>query len=365
MTASLITRLKPLADWRARLSSSGARQPAKHSALAVDFGDDALRLLQLTASGALQGAVCIETPALEPLAKLEWQLANLAALIRSGGFKGKRAVCSVPSWMTTVQRLQVAKSDGVDAQQALDGAIIAQTGFEPGELVYKIFDSSRTDNANGEVLMLAAERRFVDRLLKGLCDSKLEPVGMQSEFTALVHGFEPIFSEEAQNQRTSMCIDIDTNNTKLVIMRGAELLFARAIEISATQLTSPTAAPCTHDPAPLSDNLLQLTGELNPASAWNAESVEILTDEILMSMRYHAGSGQGRRIDRVLFTGPGALAREMCIAITRRLRLPAFIADPLAVASRKGCEVALGIDPSIAHPDWAVAFGLAVSPTDL
>lgn len=364
MTASLITRLKPLADWRARLSSSGAKQPAKHSALAVDFGDDALRVLQLTASGALHGATCVETPALEPLAKLEWQLANLAALIRSGGFKGKRAVCSVPSWMTTVQRLQVAKSEGVDAQQAIDGAIIAQTGFEPGELVYKIFDASRTDNA--EVLMLAAERRFVDRLLKGLCDAKLEPVGMQSEFTALVHGFEPVFADEAQAARTSMCIDIDASDTKLVIMRGAELLFARSIEIGANKLTpgSSDQQP-SHDSAPLSDNLLHMTGELNPAAPWNTESVEILTDEILMSMRYHAGSGQGRRIDRVLFTGRGACAREMCIAITRRLRLPAFIADPFAAASRKGCEVALGVDPSIAHPDWAVAFGLAVSPTDL
>src|SRR5690554_2168304 len=71
--------------------------------IAIEFGIGALKALQITSTDppALVAAASIETP--DELRgdhgkRFEYQSQALAKLLKAGGFKGKRAICSIPAW---------------------------------------------------------------------------------------------------------------------------------------------------------------------------------------------------------------------------------------------------------------------------
>jgi len=95
------------------------------------------------------------------------------------------------------------------------------------------------------------------------------------------------------------------------------------------------------------------------------ETLEALSDELVMCARYHGALFRERRIDRVVFLGGEARDVGFCQSLATALRLPAKIGDPLARFVPNG-EVPAGLpEPSLPHPGWAVVCGLAASPTDL
>ena len=96
-----------------------------------------------------------------------------------------------------------------------------------------------------------------------------------------------------------------------------------------------------------------------------SEPLEMLTDEIQLSLRYHESLFPGRKVERVIFLGGESKSRALCQTIARTLKLPAQLADPLARVARTGNEPCVGVDLKQVQPGWAVALGLALSPTDL
>lgn len=102
-----------------------------------------------------------------------------------------------------------------------------------------------------------------------------------------------------------------------------------------------------------------------PPRADLSEQLEILTDEIAMSLRYHEALFPDHRVDRTIFIGGEARHVGLCQHIAQVLRLPAQVADPMARVVRTGLESAVGVDFSQNQPGWAVALGLCQCPTDL
>lgn len=95
------------------------------------------------------------------------------------------------------------------------------------------------------------------------------------------------------------------------------------------------------------------------------EQLEILTDEVQMSLRYHGSLFPGRRVDRTVFIGGESRSKGLCQQMAKALRLPAQIADPLSRITKSGCEPATGVDLKEPQPGWAGVLGLCLSPTDL
>jgi Tfp pilus assembly PilM family ATPase len=95
------------------------------------------------------------------------------------------------------------------------------------------------------------------------------------------------------------------------------------------------------------------------------ETVETLSDELSMCARYHATTFRDRRIDRVVFLGGEARDTGLCQSLASGLRLPAKVGDPMARFLINGAAPKGLPDAQATHPGWAVACGLASSPTDL
>lgn len=95
------------------------------------------------------------------------------------------------------------------------------------------------------------------------------------------------------------------------------------------------------------------------------DTLETLTDEIAMCLRYYESMFPGRRVDRAIFFGGEARHLGLCQYIARRIKLPGHVADPLARMSRTGKETVRGVDFTTPQPGWTIAFGLSMCPTDL
>jgi type IV pilus assembly protein PilM len=392
------------------LSASSAKKPGTSGVLpiAVDFGVGSLKVLQVEAGEPLKlvAAARLETPddlLNKHAERLEFQVKALPKLIKHGGFKGKRVVCAIPSWQTSCKQIQFQRTEGLPVATLVDAAIPVQFGRDPSSLVYRYLELG---GAGGklDVIVFAVGRDLVDKLMRALTGSKLEPVGMHSEFHAAVRAFDHIHRREGDLDTTTLYLDIGTATTNVMIAHGTSLAFARVVDVGGARLdellakqldcsisearrrrqemesaaalpagaSGPRAAAVEGErraqqtPAGFGGEVLsQPAVPVSPESGDLREPLEMLTDEVQMCLRYHASQHPQRKVDRVLFLGGQSRYRGLCQHVARQLRLSAQVVDPIARVARGGTEPTLGVDFRQAQPGWAVTLGLCLSPTDL
>lgn len=405
---SAMTRLSALSE---KLQTSVGTQNLGLP-IAIDFGSGSLKILQLAEGEppTLVAASSIETPPelyKDPNKRLDFQLAALPKLIRQGGFKGKRVVCSIPAWATLCKQVQLPKADSSSLAETVEALLPQQFNCEPGALVHRFFEVGQEKSGKTEIVVLATPRDVVERVVRGLAANRFEPVGIHSEFVAMLRAFDHLNRREEDAEVRALYLDIGAATTNVAISKGRSLAFARvitsgghAIDESIAKQSScsmsearakrlavsgvmaverkpvPVAAGIndqTHDrrglggtPEGLSEEVARLPKTAaGPSDVNLTEALETITDDVSMCLRYHAAQFPGRKVDRLVFVGGEARHRGLCQEIARRLKLPAQMADPMARIGRTGSEPSSGVDMKQPQPGWSVAVGLCLSPTDL
>lgn len=392
--------------------------------VAIDFGSQALKLLQISSSEPAQlvAAACVQTPPellLDAARRFEFQCEQLPSVLRNGGFKAKRGVCAIPTSQIFCKHMQVQPEEGQSVASATHSAAANQLGCEPDMLACRsvVVEGAVVTPGKHEVIALATAQSLVDRLMQALRQSKLEPVGLQSEFQALLSGFRPVNRRTQDTEITSLYIDIGAGATKIVIGHGVKLAFAkgiaiggrfldqvvcqqarcslaeaRALRLGLTSLARPTPSAASTesaglavlaagmkqgggfgtavDTAPVTDpataaRTLAANASSNNASIDLTDALRALTDEINLSVRYYEQLFPDRKIDRLIFVGGESRHVALCQHIARAFKFPAHASDPLARIARTGKEPCAGVDFSQPQPGWAVPLGLLLAPTDL
>ncbi len=217
--------------------------------IGIDFGVSSLKVLQVSA-GEPQGlvaAACLPTPddlLTDDEKRFEFQFAALPKLIKQGGFKGKRAVCSIPSMRTFCKHAQFQVTDGVNVGALVRALIPREIGCPTEALVFRHVEVGPCERGGGklETICLATGRDFVEQMMGSLRASKLEPVGMHSEFQAGLRAFGGFKgNDEADDGTGTLYLDIGYGSTKVLIGHGTKLAFARCIEIGGVQLDQAVA----------------------------------------------------------------------------------------------------------------------------
>ena len=435
-------KIKALTTGLDQLSKQAAGLP-----IAVDFGLRTLKVLQLSRGEppSLVGAASIETPEdllFDTGKRLAFQAEALPKLIRQGGFRGRRAVCAIPSSMAVCKHLQLQRADGVSLQSLVEGVLPAQLRCDPDDIVFRFVEVAGVERSTGktEVVAMASPREVVAKLMIALRDAKLEPVGIHTEYQATLAAFEYLNKRLADKLLTNLYVEIGACATRVVIAHGGDMVFARNIDVggrlldemvakqlkytfnqahehrmSLSRLTpgeddaalvgagvggaaaSASRAGATparsadvpgasrgaiagvfHKGDPGDDRRVGVSpaglgGDVRrggpmafqPRDVDLTEPLEIITDEISMSLRYHESLFPSRKIDRAIFVGGEARHTGLVQHIARALRLPAQVADPMARVGRTGKEPSLGVDFGEAQPGWTVPLGLCLAPTDL
>ena len=313
-----------------------------------------------------------------------------------------------------VIRLQIAIGLGCDPD-----ALVVRTNH--------VCETTRDGSSKIEHVAFAMSRDDVMRYVELARRAKLKVVGVHGEISALVHAFDHVNRRIEDESITTMYVDLGYGGTKVAICHGARLVFAKSISIAGRTIDTrlaelrrcsiadaraarmaegikpirigapAPAAAATTEPALggmailraaaakiESENGVTLTATdrrttgTAPAlgtqlggdaprslSAEVRETVESLADELSMCTRYHGAMFRDRRIDRVVFLGGEARDTGLCQSLASGLRLPAKVGDPMARFLVNGAAPEGLPEPQASHPGWAVACGLASSPTDL
>jgi len=386
------------------------------SPIAIDFGIGSLKVLQIGIGeqNSLLAAACAEVPEaiqVDHIKRLEFQTDALIKFIKSGAFKGKRAMCAIPASQIFCKHLQFPKSDP-DIVGQVQTTVPALLNCHPEALVYRhAVVNGVTGNCStvkAEVICFAVPRELIRRVMDALRACKLEPVGIHPSALATMRGFDPITRREEDKNITSLYLDLGAGATTCLIAHGKEMVFAKTIHIggrhldeaaaaqlrcslawarqhrqNATELVpvdeaaaapAPSAEFEEDGPGPLatigspSAKPQPPTGPPSPNTRMKlnlADQINSLTDEVSLCMHYHGTLFPGRRVDRVIFVGGEARSRLLCHLIAKKLRLSAQVADPLAPLARTGQEYCQDVDLKQPQPGWATALGLCLSPADL
>ncbi len=398
-----------------------AIQRALGAPIGIDFGTGSLKVLQLGGEGpfSLVTAGAVQTPRNllgDARKRIEFQLESLPGLVSALPLKGRRAVCGLPVPLTFCKHAQFPKQDGMPAEVLADTMLTEQLGRDASTLIRRLIEvptPGRVGNKS-EYICIATGREVVDKLMKALRAAKLEVVGIHSEFEAALRAFGEVNQRTADKHRATLYLDIGTGNTQCFIGHGRDLVFARTIEVGGYALDNclATDLACSVDQAnkarlAMADLVArtasapvpaaarsgttqddggvlvaedrradeQTTGEeldtrnappvAAPSSHMLRETLEILSDEAGMSIRYHDAMFPDTRVADIVFIGGESRHRALCQHLAKSLRLPAKVADPFGKIERSGNEMTIGLDAEVSQPGWAVAVGLCQSPTDL
>ncbi len=370
----------------------------RYSPIAVDFGADSLKLLQVTLTDPPQllAAACAVVPEharTDPGARHAFFLESLKHLLRTQPFKGNKAVCYIPAYQTLVQHFQVPRSEGDDLQDQAALHLRQRMNVDPSRMVIRTFPVThivRDGATRQELICLAASRDAIMGHLETAHRAKLDIVGMQCEPVAILQAFGHLYRDGDAAARTTCFIDMGGATTKVVIAHGMEMVFAKTIHAAGDHFTRNLAAakklsfseartlriqtightpPAPAMPAPPREPMVagvsagqaaeecgafamiaaQMAAEratrTAPAPATqtaasseslpaDADTLECLIDELQLSIRYHQTIFPNRPVEKLIFLGGESNHIQTCQAIARALRIGAQLGDPLARLSK-------------------------------
>jgi len=356
--------------------------------IAIDFGSSSVKLMQAAPGDppTLLAAVGLRIP--DELRddrglRMDYLEKQLPRMLRKGGFRGRRVICSIPSADTLIQHMQIAVAPGIDEEETVKIQLSSQRGMSGRGMVvrtYHVTEIHRDGESLSEVICFAISREAVMRYVHLLQKCKLEAVGVHSEVIGMVRAFDYAQPKSSQAGASTLYVDVGCTSTNVAITHDVQLVFARCIQIGGRQLDERLAKRLGCDVATAraqriseqvlagGQNAAEPDGGVATATAPDEELTEVagsIAEELSMCIRYHQSLFPGQPISRIVFVGGEARNIPLCQHIARELQIPAQLGDPLARFEHKRSLHTPGLSLGQPQPGWAVVCGLGNAPTDL
>jgi type IV pilus assembly protein PilM len=222
---------------------------SKTSPIAIDFGADSLKALQIVAGEPPQivAAAAAEVPEharTDPAARHAFYVEALKIMLKQQPFKGKRAVCSIAAYQTLVQHLQIAKVEHESLDEQIGIYLRQRLNVDPSRMVIRstqVGQVVREGTSKQEVICMAVSREAVMRQIETAHRAKLDMVGVHCEPHAVIKAFSHLYRRADDDKRTTCFIDIGAAVTKVCISHGTNLVFAQNIHAAGDHLTRAVA----------------------------------------------------------------------------------------------------------------------------
>jgi len=355
------------------------------SPIAVDFGADTLKLLQVVPEQPAQliAAAAQVVPAEvrgDAAARTAFHTASLKKLLKSQPFKGRRAMLAIPGHQTLMQNLDVTVQEGLSIQLQVEAHLRDRLNLDPARMVVRYFEipAANESSTQREVVVLAAPRDAVIGYLNLARGCKLDVVGMHGVPLAILRAFAHFYQRNDDAHRVIAFLDIGAATTTVLIAQGQQMVFAKTIQAAGDQMTKHHAA--AHGVSFMEAREARMTGEIGGAAqgggvavaartdpgAANSPATDVLLDEVQLCMRYYQRRFPDRLVEKLVFLGGESRHTDLCQKIARTLRVAAQLGDPFAALMRMGkAKNPVGVDLNQPQPGWAVPYGLCWSDANL
>ncbi len=342
------------------------------SAIAADLGSSAIQCLQLNPTGqSVQAALS------EPMDSdfdtdrhVDAVATCLARVAERSAWTSRRVLVALPAEVVTMAHVEVEQGGDVDLavasrlQDAGDDAVIRRID---------VSNPWRSTRGGRSFLCIAMPRPLVIRYVETIHKLKFEIAGVYAPASMLVRAFQHVNRRAADADVATVYLHLGQQTSTIAIGHGTALRAARSIACGHTSATAPKrvvetqTAPAINSSEPSllttinrrTDAEAPTLPELAHERATPCANSSDLCEEIRMGIRHHQQLFDETPLQRLVFTGPGALDAAFCRSVAQEIGLPAQVGDPLA---RFGADTPERPSEDWAcelRPQWAVAAGLA------
>ena len=202
----------------------------------IDYGTDCLRMAQvdridnefhLIAAARVMIPAEIRDDAAE---RLNFFAQTVREQFRNGNFRGRQAVLTIPAAQLHLQHIRLPRVSAHDLEEAIQRTSREKLPFDVSQTLLRHVvagDVYQDQEPSTEVVLMAAQRQFVDDLLATAIKAKIDLVGLSVEPRALIDCFLNIYRRKSDRDVTSCYIDLGSSGSRAMIARGNKLLFAR------------------------------------------------------------------------------------------------------------------------------------------
>lgn len=353
------------------------------AAIGLDIGSSTVRAVQLTPSR--RGHPTLERVGQVPLAPgavrdgevVEPDLVAMAIreLWNVGGFKGHRVAVGVSNQQVVVRQVDLPYLPDSELRQSLpfqvDEAI--PIPVDQAILDFHTLDVF-TDGAGkrvSRILLVAAQRDMVQRLVDCVTRAKLEPILVDLDAFAMLRSLAPDAARGLLDEpEGELLVDIGSVVTNVLVHAAGEPRFVRVLLMGGDAITDELRQTMSI-PMEDAERLKIDTGLLPPAELLEAdasarviaERTGRLLEEVRGSLDYYAAQPDAVPVRRAILTGGASRLRGLAERLTDLLGIPVERGHPLQEV-RIGA-VGLSHEQMVGlEPDLAVAVGLALGAAE-
>jgi type IV pilus assembly protein PilM len=341
--------------------------------IGVDLGSASLKLAQVAlddGSPRLVGLAAVPIPAnlpADPQSRINFFSAAVPEAMRKGGFRGKAAVLGLPAAWMHLDRIRLPETDERAIAEAVKWETVDRFPFHASQALLRHWVAGQVfeeDRPHSEVIVMAARRPVMDQLLAAGAKARLDIMGVQPEPLAVL---ACLSAGDGASKRTQAIVDIGRSGTRVYVVRGQHVQFARAVDLGGVRFDQ-AVAEALNVPA---GQAVALRAALQDSKQGDEKVLRAecacrqvlhrLLDELDLCFRYHAVTFIGQEIEQIIVTGGDPASQWLCREMSSALGLPVRPADPLAEMDTDDCAPPAGSDSCSAPGAWTIAIGLSLS----
>jgi len=354
--------------------------------IGLDLGTASIKMLQLSGPEDDLSAVAsarYDLPGDIPSAGPERRAVLIEAcrkLYDSAPFRGRRVVSCLPVSTVRYKNIRLPKMPVDELRQAVEWEAADRLDMENQELTAQYLfagDVRQGNETRQEIILMGCPSSDVREHVELLNESGLDPEAIDTVPTALGRCFSRTFRRQSDSETTRVYVDVGDSCSKVIILRGRQIVFFKLIDIGGAQLHARVAEHLdlsVDDAARLRRRLTSpeseseegepLFGSTRRESVQRAayeavrSVVSDLAKEIGLCLRYYSVTFRGARPTSLVLVGGEAHEPQLAKVIAEQLEIDVTVADPLAGIDLSSADIAIERRGTL--PEWSTAAGLAL-----
>lgn len=339
---------------------------ARCSPIGVDIGSRSVKLMQLNASGtAVAESSRWDIPVHGP--SPEERDAAVGEAIRRAregrAFRGRDAVFCLASRDLFIQNIRVPQTAGDDLTRTVQIEAAGRLPFRSDEAEIRFLEAAdvrQGDTIRREVIVLAAHRPVIDRLVRLIDRSGLVAAGIDVEAGAILRCYTRQYRREEDLQARVMFVHIGGASTTAITARGSDAILIKHFDVGGQHFDEAVAKHLEMELGEAASlrrhNGDRRADQRDPEIARSVMEairpiLERLASELSMCIRYHSVTFRGQPLARLVLSG-GESNEAIAQWLGERLDIRCEVGDPLRLFP----GASLGGRPG----QWDVAAGLAL-----
>jgi type IV pilus assembly protein PilM len=349
--------------------------------IGVDIGHDSVKMLQLEVredklvvrSSARQMLEASAPAGSSPAELISAQTAQaIKDMLSSGDFAGRSAVVALPRHIVHVKNLRLPPVPPGELASVIDFEARGVFPFDTQEARVEFLVAGEVrqgTDVRQEVVVLAARDADIDRFVEQLHRTGLVIDSLDVEPCALYRTVDRFVRRREDEQEVHVIVDVGTRCTQVMIGKGRDVSFFKAIEIGGADFNMAVSRKLSITPAE-ARALRRRLQEQNDAGGSDTvrlavtdatrSVMESLTREISLCLRYHSVTFRGQRPLKVRVSGGEGGDQQLLAILHSVLAIPVEPARPMFSVD---CSAMRGFDRRKPSGDWTVAMGLALKRT--